>query len=224
MAYVGQSFVDELFTRDDSLPSEDIWKTHKTLKNLDFPDLPYLIDNGVGLSQDVAILRYLSRKFSLQTKSEWEERRIDQIEQVIVKYRSQATSFFYSSFATGLMSSYKRGLKSKMEYLSRFLGQHRFFSGGSISHIDFMVYEWIDQHRLFDRSCIEDMGNLQDFMKRIEDLPNVKKYMSSSKFINWPLLEDRASFGGRFSPIPVSISNSSSRASSPCGLSTVPFV
>jgi len=202
---------------------EDFWTSDKNIKALDFPDLPFLIDNGVRISQDVAILRYLSRKYSLDVKTEWEKRRVDQIEQVMIKYRSQATTFFYSPFLMGQMPVYKKEMKGKMDYLSRFLGEHRFFSGSGITHVDFMVYEWLDQHRLFAPSCLKETENLRDFMDRIEKLPRVRRYMASDRFMTWPLLEDNARFGGRFSPVPV-ISNSSSRASSPCGLATVPFV
>ena len=37
---------------------------------LDFPNLPYLIDGNIKVTQSNAILRYLGRKFGLDGKTE----------------------------------------------------------------------------------------------------------------------------------------------------------
>lgn len=41
------------------------WLEEKHKLGLDFPNLPYLIDGDVKLTQSLAILRYLGRKFKL---------------------------------------------------------------------------------------------------------------------------------------------------------------
>lgn len=205
LAFVGETFVNEFYPLEFDRLSQDDPTTNQrfVISALDFPYLPYLIDNGVKITQDIAIHRYLSRKFNLEPKTDWEKRRLDQVEQVILKYRSLSRNFFHNPLYVGLIPSYRRSLQRRLDKLSKFLGHHRFFSGGGVTYGDFMVYEWIDQHRLWSPDLLEEYDNLKSFMKRVEKLPGVNRYMSSPEFIDWPLFEDDATFGSRFTPKPV---------------------
>ena len=46
------------------------WTNVKFKLGLDFPNLPYLIDGNIKVTQSNAILRYLGRKFGLDGKTE----------------------------------------------------------------------------------------------------------------------------------------------------------
>jgi len=42
------------------------------------------------------------------------------------------------------------------------------FCSQQITFVDFIMYELLDQHRMFHPSCLDDFKNLKDFMDRFE--------------------------------------------------------
>ena len=61
--------------------------------------------------------------------------------------------------------------------------------------VDFVMYELLDQHRIFDPSLVEAHDNLTKFMKRFEELERIKAYMASDRFMKGPLNNKMAKFG-----------------------------
>lgn len=159
-----------------------------------FPNLPYLIDGDVKLTQSIAILRYLGRKYGLVGMNEAERTRIDLVEQEILDIRSGIE--FYANNFEQVKDEYIKALPSRMQLLSTFLGENHFFSGGKITYVDFLVYEILDLLRSFVPGLISNLTNLTDFMTRIESLANIKRYMESRNFINYPFVGPRGKWGG----------------------------
>ena len=61
--------------------------------------------------------------------------------------------------------------------------------------VDFVMYELLDQHRIFDASLVDAHDNLGKFLKRFEELEPIKTYMASDRFIKAPLNNKMAKFG-----------------------------
>lgn len=59
------------------------------------------------------------------------------------------------------------------------------------------MYEVLDNHLTLEKDCLKDAKNLQDFLKRFEELESIKKYMASPKFIKSPLNNRIAKFGSK---------------------------
>ncbi|THD20185.1 Glutathione S-transferase mu [Fasciola hepatica] len=91
---------------------------------------------------------------------------------------------------------YLKELPTTLKMWSDFLGDRHYLTGSTVSHVDFMVYEALDCIRYLAPQCLEDFPKLKEFKSRIEDLPKIKAYMESEKFIKWPLNSWIASFGG----------------------------
>lgn len=169
---------------------------------IDFPNLPYYIDGDVKISQSMAIMRYIARKHGLDGQTDEEKRRIDVAAEQLIDYRRESGSVFYSPQFEQLKTNYLNGLHDKMKALSDYLGERQWLSGGSISFVDFLMYEWLDVQRLFAPGILDAHSNLVNYMQRFEQLPKVQKYMSSDKFMKWPLNNDSASWGTRLQPQP----------------------
>jgi glutathione S-transferase len=167
---------------------------------LDFPNLPYLIDGDVKISQSIAILRYLGRKYGLDGKSEQEKIRIDLAEQQLVDYRSGHP--FYNPNFEGIKEDYKASLVDKFAALDKFLEGNEYFAGSNISYVDFFAYEWLDLQRTFAPGVLDKNANLVAFMKRIEEQPKIKDYMASPRYIAWPFNGGPARWGGPYNPKP----------------------
>ena len=202
LASVEADFVEELYKCGPPPEfSRDAWLNVKHTLPLGFPNLPYLYDGDVKITQSVTILRYLGRKFALEGKTEEERIRVDLVEQQLIDYRGQGTAVFYNPDFATLVVGYKQELPAKLAALSKFLGTHRFLSGGDLSYVDFLAYEWLDVHRLLVPGVLSGFQNLQDFVDRIEGLTGVKKFMESERFIKYPLNGDVAKWGSRHTPL-----------------------
>lgn len=201
LASVGAEWEDKLYTCGPP-PEFDRsqWLNDKPNLGLDFPNLPYLIDGDVRISQSMAIIRYLGRKYGLDGKTEKEKIRIDLAEQQLVDYRS-GHPFYNPNFDT-IKEDYKASLPDKLAALSKFLGTNEFFAGTNNSYVDFFAYEWLDLQRTFIPGVLDNYANLVAFMKRIEELPKIKDYMASSRYIAWPFNGGPAKWGGPFNAKP----------------------
>lgn len=174
------------------------WLEDKHQLGLAFPNLPYWIDGKMKISQSLAILRHLGRKYGLIGKTEAEHVRIDMIEQEIVDLRSAFTSLCHNFVYTQLNNNnpefenfkpgYLADLPAKLELISRFLGTYPYFGGDGITYVDFLVYEVLDQHKCLEPSCLDTFPKLKTFCARIEARPRIAQYMKSDKFLRWPVI------------------------------------
>lgn len=202
LAAAGAEFVDELY-RAGPPPdfSREEWLSKKQSMPLDFPNLPYLFDGDVKISQSVTIMRYVGRKFGLDGKTEQEKIRIDLIEQQLIDWRTQGGMTFYNPNFETLVVDYKKGLPDKLTALAKFLGTNEYMSGGGLSYVDFLAYEWLDVNRLLVPDLLASHPTLDAFVKRIEANPGVKKFMESDRFIKWPINGDMAKWGSKLTPL-----------------------
>ncbi|XP_052036874.1 glutathione S-transferase-like [Apodemus sylvaticus] len=66
---------------------------------------------------------------------------------------------------------YLEGLPEKMKLCSEFLGKRPWFAGNKVTCVDFLVYDVLDQHHIFEPKCLDAFPNLKDFMARFEVMP-----------------------------------------------------
>jgi len=173
------------------------WFGEKESLGFDFPNLPYYIDGPVKLTQTGAILRYIARKNKLDGSTEAEKQRVDLIENESVDFRSTFTKMCYDPNFTTLKEEYLvKTLPVKLQRFSKFLGANPFFAGQNVTFVDFVMYEYLDQHKLLLTTCLKDFPNLEEFCGRIEGLEKIGAFMKSPGFIKYPLNNRMAHFGG----------------------------
>ncbi|XP_014886462.1 glutathione S-transferase Mu 1-like isoform X3 [Poecilia latipinna] len=170
------------------------WFNEKFKLGLDFPNLPYLIDGNNKVTQSMAILRYLARKNNLCGDTEEQKIRIDMLEQQCLDLRASFVRMCYVDLE-GLKPDYLKALPEALKLFSDFLGQRKWFAGDKITFVDFVMYELLDQHRMFHSSCLDDFKNLKDFLDRFEALEKIAAYMKSSRFIKTPVNNKMAKWG-----------------------------
>lgn len=140
------------------------------------------------MTQSLTILRYLAKKHNLAGQTEKERIRIDLLEQQLRDYRNE---FIEASTSKNFEKSriiFLAKLPEKLRSLSAFLKERPFFCGNSISYVDFMAYEYIDQHYYLYHELFEQYGcqNLIEFLHRVEALPTIKEYQYSQEYIRHP--------------------------------------
>ncbi|XP_069190739.1 glutathione S-transferase Mu 4-like [Procambarus clarkii] len=198
LAYLETDFQDKTYTAGpapDYFEKSD-WFPVKFALGLDFPNLPYYIDGDVKITQSNAILRYIGRQHDLCGKTEQEKIRVDVLENLAMDMRRSYAEYVYRNYDTQ-KEEYAESLKKTLKMLSDFLGDKPWFVGDQITYPDFLLYELLDVNLEVDSACLDDTQNLQEFVKRFEALPTIKKYMSSPSFMKTPLNGPMAKFGNK---------------------------
>ncbi|KAM9321638.1 glutathione S-transferase Mu 4 [Gastrophryne carolinensis] len=195
LEYTGTEYEDKMYVTGEA-PDYDRsqWLNEKEKLGLDFPNLPYLIDGDVKLTQSNTILRYIARKHGLCGVSEDEKNKISLIENQAMDFRFGLVRIAYNPQFETLKGPYLEELPTALGRFSRFLGQRKWFAGDKITFADFLMYDVLDQHRMLEPTCLQNFKNLQDFLDLFEALPAISAYMKSPRFMKTPINNRMASW------------------------------
>ncbi|XP_072864607.1 glutathione S-transferase Mu 4 [Chlorocebus sabaeus] len=198
LEYTDSSYEEKKYTMGDA-PDYDRsqWLNEKFKLGLDFPNLPYLIDGTHKITQSNAILRYIARKHNLCGETEEEKIRVDILENQAMDVSNQLARVCYSPDFEKVKPEYLEGLPTMMQYFSQFLGKRPWFVGDKITFVDFLAYDVLDLHRIFEPKCLDAFPNLKDFISRFEGLEKISAYMKSSRFLPKPLYTRVAVWGNK---------------------------
>lgn len=159
--------------------------------------LPYLIDGAHKITQSNAILRYIARKHNLCGETEEEKIRVDILENQAMDTSNELARVCYSPDFEKLKPGYLEGLPDKMKLYSQFLGTRLWFAGEKLTYVDFLAYDILDLHRIFEPNSLEAFPNLKEFMARVEGLKKISAYMKSSRFLPHPIYSKLAVWGSK---------------------------
>ena len=193
----GVEYVDELYPAVPDPALCQGWQTIKKSLPLDFPNVPYMYDGDIKISQSIAILRYLARKFGFNGDSQEEITRIELIEQQLADWRTQGCIVFYSDNFEKLVDDYRNGLHDKMTALSKFLGKDNFLAGSKVKYIDFLMYEYLEVQEIILPGILDKTPSLKEFRDRIQSIGNIKKYLSSDRCKQLPIYNKLSKMGQR---------------------------
>uniref|UniRef100_A0A8C2BWP7 Glutathione S-transferase mu 5 n=1 Tax=Cyprinus carpio TaxID=7962 RepID=A0A8C2BWP7_CYPCA len=96
-----------------------------------------------------------------------------------------------------LKPQYLTEIPGKMKLYSEFLGRRPWFAGDKLTFVDFLVYDVLDVHRIFEPTCLDAFPNLKDFISRFEGLKKISAYMKSSRFLPRPVYSKMAVWGNK---------------------------
>ncbi|XP_054163616.1 glutathione S-transferase 2-like [Oppia nitens] len=199
LAYTETPYTDKRYKYG---PKPDIdqseWLNEKYSLGLPFPNLPYYIDGDIKITQSLAIIRYLGRKHDLMGNTEEEENRISLVEQQLKDNNNGFTKICYNQNFDTLKLDYLKQLPLLLDQLSKFLGERPYFAGEHLTYVDFLVYEYLDQQKLFSPQIVSQYNNLVQYLARFESLPKIDKYLKSDRYLKWPLNGDSAYYGSRY--------------------------
>lgn len=174
------------------------WMSQKYSQGLDFPNLPYYVEGNLKISQSSAILQHLARKHNLYGDNLEEQAKIDMVAGTVNDLRWSAWVTYNDGDFHQIKEDWKRTLPGRLGELSTFLEGKEFVLGKKISYVDFLLYESMEWYRKFAPEVFaeaKELVNLEQFQKRIEALPQIKAYMESDQFKEWPLFAPIVNFG-----------------------------
>ena len=195
LEYAGADYKDVQYACGPA-PKFDLspWLNVKNTLGLDYPNLPYLIDGHIKITQSNAILRYLGRKFDLDGKAEEDRVQVDIMLDNAMDFRNGFVGLSYNPNFSSLKNEYIKKLDGTLEKFSKYLGNRSFFAANYVTYPDFHMYEMLDSHRLLAPTVVNKYPNLLAFIKRIETLPRIAAFLRTPKGSR-PMNNKMAQFG-----------------------------
>ncbi|KAK5923554.1 hypothetical protein CgunFtcFv8_000513 [Champsocephalus gunnari] len=197
LEYTGTKYENKFYVCGEA-PDFDksCWTDEKPKLGMDFPNLPYLEDGDRKIVQSNAIMRYIARKHNLCGETEDEKVRVDIMENQAMDFRNGFVRLCYADF-DNMKPGFLKMLPDTLKNISGFLGDRKWFAGDKITFVDFIMYELLDQHRMFQPTCLDDFKNLKDLLDRFEALEKIAAYMKSDRFMKTPVNNKMAKWGNK---------------------------
>ncbi|CAK8679042.1 unnamed protein product [Clavelina lepadiformis] len=167
---------------------------------LDFPNVPYVIDGEVRMTQMSAIMKYISRRFNaLAPRSEEQTRKCDMLDEVI---RDFSIGFYlvcyeYEDFDVKKDKYFKETLPAIATQLERFLADSTWLIGDELTYVDFKACSFLDQILVMEPDCLNQYKTIKAYLKRFFALKAIAAYRNSNKFKKLPIASPFAKWGGQ---------------------------
>uniref|UniRef100_A0A2R5LBF4 glutathione transferase n=1 Tax=Ornithodoros turicata TaxID=34597 RepID=A0A2R5LBF4_9ACAR len=187
LAYAGVEYQDKRygFGSAPNWTCEE-WLAEKYNLGLDFPNLPYYVDDDVKLTQSLAILKYLGRKHGLAPETPEEQRRVDVAEmQAFDLIMSNLRLCYDPAYNDEKRKVFLEAFQEKADQFSRFLDGHAFIAGDRVTYADFLLYEALEGIRAMDPGVLKNHPVLQRYTERVA--AGFQEYLQSSRFKSWPI-------------------------------------
>jgi len=171
-------------------------KSENTL-HLDFPNLPYIIDGDIKISQSWALLKYVARKGGVCIpQSDDEALHCDIAEQAVFDVNTKFVMLCYSPAFGDMRGPFLAGLPMLLKDFERLLGERKWLTGDNLMYVDFRFAELLDHIELCYPNCYDDLPNVKKYKCTFEQLPKIAQYKESGRFKSWPINGARAAWGG----------------------------
>jgi len=154
------------------------WWDEKLKLDLDFPNIPYWIDEKVKLTEKLAIIKYLCRKHDRSLMPEEPELwKSEMIEGVCCQLWDALGGVAYSG-GPFQHQYFDFVCPSKLVQLEKFIG--KFSLGEELMYVDFLLYEVLYQYQRYNKDILQPFSKLQAFMKNFENLPRIGAYIAKN--------------------------------------------
>eukprot|EP01062_Namystynia_karyoxenos_P028097 TRINITY_DN2135_c0_g1_i2.p1 TRINITY_DN2135_c0_g1~~TRINITY_DN2135_c0_g1_i2.p1 ORF type:complete len:272 (+),score=84.13 TRINITY_DN2135_c0_g1_i2:59-874(+) len=166
------------------------WLEHQKPKvgqRVPFVNLPYMIDGDLKLAQSNTILRHIARTCDLYGP---EPAVTDLVLDAAVDFDNMFTGLCYRDWsgAEGFFRDTAPAQLAQFESFAANRGAGKFVAGSDGPTVaDFKLYELLRKLLLARPTSLEGYPRLQSFVSAMEELPNVKAYISSERAIVHPV-------------------------------------
>ena len=149
MVYLGVDYEEQTY---EDRPA---WLTVKDTLGMQFPNLPYLFDGELKLSEPVAIMKYIAAKYqpALLGSNPTE---IAKVEMVATQVRELQQAVTQKCYMTADRAQITALLLEKVKPIIAYMGSNSYLMGQDLTYIDFTLFElcelmdWISQGKLFE--------------------------------------------------------------------------
>ncbi|XP_063680413.1 glutathione S-transferase Mu 1-like [Bolinopsis microptera] len=172
------------------------WMKMRDADDMPFGNLPFIEDDGKKVTQSITIMRYLGRKFGMFPTDPDDIVLAEIVEQELFDLRNKMSSACYNPYnAFGpfpgseigkfdhefLKGRFAQRVSERVPKFNKILTKP-FLLGDKPCYVDFLLYEFLDHLKSFVPHTFEGNDNVLAFMKRFEELPNLKEWFESEKY------------------------------------------
>eukprot|EP00640_Fibrocapsa_japonica_P004326 CAMPEP_0113952318 /NCGR_PEP_ID=MMETSP1339-20121228/90341_1 /TAXON_ID=94617 /ORGANISM="Fibrocapsa japonica" /LENGTH=229 /DNA_ID=CAMNT_0000960899 /DNA_START=125 /DNA_END=814 /DNA_ORIENTATION=+ /assembly_acc=CAM_ASM_000762 len=159
--------------------SRQDWLDKKFNLGLDFPNLPYLIDGDLSITETMAIHRYLADKYKpeLMGSDTVQRAQIGMLEGILKDVTMASAMPCYTG-------DDKQVVFDKMSELLppivNFLGSKKFLCGDEPVYVDFFFFERLNLLKfLYGDRWSTEFPTLEEYCQNVANLPGLKEYLES---------------------------------------------
>jgi len=172
-----------------------LWGTEKPTLDMDFPNLPYLVDGDIKISESVAICKYLAKKCGLFPSTDAEVISSDIAEGVVQDFKMAFFKLVFNPNYDEEKEKYPEQVKTKLGYFEKALGKRNWLAGERVTWVDLVFYECLDVNSMYLPGLLDSMPNLQAYKSRVEALDGIAAYRASDRFKAYPVTGGHARWG-----------------------------
>lgn len=197
LEYAGEPYTDvRIDAGDAAAPGyKQSWFAHKPALGLAFPNLPYLLDGEVAITQSHAILRHIGRKHGLCGGDAATQATVDMVVDEMADLDSSLTRLCYRTFSPEALREWEESrLRPSLAALERFLGDGPFVAGAAVTIADFKAWDEVDKARIVSPGCLDAHPRLLAYHARFRALPRIAAFLGSPGYAERPLNNPHARF------------------------------
>jgi len=168
------------------------WFKVKYTLNLDFPNLPYLIDhkNGLHMTESRAICRYLGRALQIGNHKDPLQAYDEMVGDIVADLGGAFTSICYNPKFLELKGPFfQEKLPTLLQPIEYWLSgdtkfnkhnKSRTWLGGDIlCYADFVFWETIDRLLILDKDTLQNFPTIAKYYSNFREIESVKQYLQN---------------------------------------------
>lgn len=158
------------------------WATKKNHLGLDFPNLPYLIDGEVRLTESKSIMKYFCRKHrpEMLGRTPDEVAVADMVSRVHDDLHKKFGGYCFSE--KGDCAELQTDLADAAGKLARFLMKKSFVVGEQLTYVDFSIFELLDFMNYASKGkTFSEHPSLKEYFDRVKQLPGFAEYWNDDE-------------------------------------------
>lgn len=200
--YCDVPFADVHYEQSDPPElSAAAWLDKKYTLGLDFPNLPYYIDDRGKFVQTLAIMRYIAARHGVRDGGDLghTDPQVDMMAHVAMDLRNAFTSCSYGSRSLKEVDhAVAHSIAPQLLAWDKHLGSGpRFCAGERLSYADFFLAEHIDQIRLVLPQAVQNHAALLAYADRFFALEKIQEFLRTPLYMKWPVNNKSAFLGAR---------------------------
>ena len=157
--------------------SRQDWLDEKYKFELDFPNLPYVIDGDFYLTETFAIHKYLADKYDQELLGVNAEQQgiVNMLSGIILDIKKGVTGPCYSGDKDAAIKCIQNKMPAVIAFLKQ--DQRQFLAGDNVTWIDFYFYETLQLMAFINPHVYEEYGKLKAYCRNMAKLPHLKDYL-----------------------------------------------
>ena len=182
LTYCGVAYEDVMYEQGDGPEfSREPWMSVKFTLGLDFPNLPYLFDGNMKMTETIPIHKYIADQYKpeLLGSDPATRAKVNMLSGVVGDLKMAATMPCYM---TGNREDIIKAANDKLPPIVSFMGNNKFLAGDSITYLDFYFWELLELlNFVSEGKILDDFPTLKAYHANFECIESLKAVIAQQR-------------------------------------------